>query len=108
MVSNLRLKFISNLYRRNKSNIKKYKWIKYLKMELVKSGKLPKNKPAKSGKLPKNKPAKSGKLPKNKPAKSGKELLTIYKKYDNIFSKGEEILCKDYLKKNCLIGKNQE
>ena len=62
----------------------------------------------KNGKMLKMKLVKSGKSFKNKPAKSGKKLLTIYKKYDNIFSKGEEILCKDYLKKNCLIGKNQE
>ena len=42
--------------------------------------------------------AKSGKLLKNKPARSGKELLTIYRKYDNILSKGEVNLCKDYSK----------
>lgn len=65
-------------------------------------------KPAKSGKLFKNKPVKNGKLLKNKPAKSGNDLLTIYRKYDNIFSKGEVNLCKDYSKKDCLIGKNQE
>ena len=62
----------------------------------------------KNGEVFKIKLAKNGKLLKNKPAKSGKKLLTIYRKYDNILSKGEEILCKDYLKKNCLIGKNQE
>lgn len=61
----------------------------------------------KNGKMFKNKPAKSGKLSKNKPAESGKKLLTIYRKYDNILSKGEVNLCKDYSKKDYLIGKNQ-
>ena len=62
----------------------------------------------KNGKVLKMRPAKSGKLFKNKPAKSGKKLLTIYRKYDNILNKGEVNLCKDYSKKACLIGKNQE
>ena len=61
----------------------------------------------KNGKVLKMKPAKSGKLLKNKPAKSGKKLLTIYRIYDNILSKGEMNLCKDYSKKDCLIGKSQ-
>ena len=61
----------------------------------------------KNGKMLKMKLAKSGELFKNKPAKSGKKLLTIYRKYDNILSKGEVNLCKDYSKKDCLIGKNQ-
>mgnify|MGYP003559755585 CR=1 FL=1 len=61
-----------------------------------------------NGKIVKIKLAKSGKLLKIKPAKSGEKLLTIYIKYDNILSKGEVDLCKDYSKKNCLIGKNQE
>ena len=63
---------------------------------------------AKSGELIENKPVKSGKLLQSKPAKSGNKLLTIYRKYDNILSKGEVNLCKDYSKKDCLIGKNQE
>ena len=62
----------------------------------------------KNGKAFKIKPAKSGKQLKNKPAKSGKKLLTIYRKYDNILNEGEVNLCKDYSKKDCLIGKNQE
>lgn len=62
----------------------------------------------KNGKVFKIKLAKNGKLLENKPAKSGKKLLTIYRKYDNILSKGEVNLCKDYSKKDCLIGKNQE
>lgn len=62
----------------------------------------------KNGKVLKMIPAKSGKSLKNKPAKSGNKLLTIYRKYDNILSKGEVNLCKDYSKKDCLIGKNQE
>lgn len=62
----------------------------------------------KNGKAQKTMLAKSGKLLKSKPAKSGKKLLTIYRKYDNILSKGEVNLCKDYSKKDCLIGKNQE
>lgn len=62
----------------------------------------------KNGKVFKMKSAKSGKLLKSKPAKRGKKLLTIYRKYDNILSKGEVNLCKDYSKKDCLIGKNQE
>lgn len=61
-----------------------------------------------NGKASKTMPANSGKMLKNKPAKSGNELLTLYRKYDNIFSKGEVNLCKDYSKKDCLIGKNQE
>jgi len=74
--------------------------------KIFKNGKMLKMK--QNGKMLKMKLVKSGKLFKNKPAKSGEKLLTIYKNFDNIFSKGEEILCKDYLKKNCLIGKNQE
>ena len=62
----------------------------------------------KNGKVLKTILAKSGKLSKDKPAKSGKKLLTIYRKHDNILSKGEVNLCKDYSKKDCLIGKNQE
>ena len=62
----------------------------------------------KNGKVLKMIPAKSGNLPKSKPAKNGKKLLTINRKYDNILSKGEVNLCKDYSKKDCLIGKNQE
>lgn len=61
----------------------------------------------KNGEVFKIKLAKNGKLLKNKPAKSGKKLLTIYRKYDNILSKGEVNLCKGYSKKDCLIGKNQ-
>lgn len=62
----------------------------------------------KNGKVFKMKLAKSGKLLKNKPAKNGNKLLTIYRKYDNILSEGEVKLCKDYSKKDCLIGKNLE
>ncbi len=62
----------------------------------------------KNGKVLKMKPAESGKPLKMKPAKCGNKLLTIYIKYDNILSKGEVNLCKDYSKKDCMIGKNQE